>query len=779
MEQIIEMHVARASDRFMGSVLVAREEEIVFARSYGSLNVSRTEPIGAETRFPIASVSKQFTAAAILLLAERGRLQLEDPVSRHLPNTPAAWRDITLYHLLTHTSGLPNTPAFRSFPLVFSPGTDFLYSNPGYVLLADVIQRASGQTFEDFLRGNLFQPLGMNDSGSVTSTALVPRGATGHFRQAGGWVVAAPFDLRIAWGAGSLYSTPEDLLRWSRGLFGGRVLSAGSLDRMVTPFFGDYALGVAARNWGGRRVITHDGTLDGYRSILACFPESGLTVVVLSNVHESGVEEIAQELAAVVFEAGPAVVVQPRDGVVATGREVSFAAAASGDANYQWQESRDGGRTWTNLSDGMGYGGTMTAVLTLSNVTPGMDGYRYRARMSASTGFSTSRMVTLTVTPTVFPGPSALALNPSGDLLVGDASNNTIHLVSSAGRAVLLAGTAGTQGAADGEGARASFRLPAGMATDAAGNVYVADTGNSVIRRITPTGVVTTLAGSADNQGHRDGAGGAAWFNAPAGIAVDGAGTIYVADTGNSVIRRITPEGNVTTIAGTPGRQGSSDGMALAAEFNQPAGIAVDSAGTIHVADTLNHTIRRITPAGIVETRAGLGGVVGATDGTGSEALFNRPMGLAVGEGGRLYVADSGNATIRVVSPQGEVTTLLGLAGVAGLKDGMRQEAWLNQPTAIALDRRGALYVTDRGNGAIRRMDGDGMLTTLAIVTIPISVVPPPAPPPPAFPVPGATSPSASSGGGGAVGVCFLGALVLLTLLRWGPSVSRPRNRAE
>ena len=204
------------------------------------------------------------------------------------------------------------------------------------------------------------------------------------------------------------------------------------------------------------------------------------------------------------------------------------------------------------------------------------------------------------------------------------------------------------------------FGVPQGAAVDSAGNVYIADTFNHTIRRITPGGVVTTLAGLAGNVGNADGTGSAARFNSPRGVAVDSGGTVYVGDTNNHTIRKIAPGGVVTTLAGFPGSSGTTDATGNNARFNQPRGIAVDGAGVLYVADTNNHTIRKITAGAVVTTLAGLAGTSGNTDATGNAARFNGPRGVAVDSAGTLYVADTNNNRIRQVTAAAVVTTLAG-----------------------------------------------------------------------------------------------------------------------
>ena len=277
-----------------------------------------------------------------------------------------------------------------------------------------------------------------------------------------------------------------------------------------------------------------------------------------------------------------------------------------------------------------------------------------------------------------------------------------------------FAGVPGGPGNVDDTGSAARFDHPNGVAVDSAGNVYVADSGNSTIRKITPAGAVTTLAGSAGQRGSADGIGSAAQFKDPAGVAVDSAGNVYVADSSNDTIRKITPAGVVTTLAGSPWQDYYADGTGSAAGFIHPNGVAVDSTGNVYVTDQANHTIRKITPAGEVTTLAGSDRQEGYADGTGSVARFNLPSGVAVDSAGNVYVADRGNRTIRKITPAGAVTTLAGTAGQAGSDDGIRSAARFFGPTGVAADSAGNVYVADTDNDTIRKITPAGAVTTLA-----------------------------------------------------------------
>ena len=309
--------------------------------------------------------------------------------------------------------------------------------------------------------------------------------------------------------------------------------------------------------------------------------------------------------------------------------------------------------------------------------------------------------------------PDGVAVDGSGNVYVADVVG-TIRKVTPSGAVTTLAGSLGVSGSKDGTGSAAQFNSPAGLAVDGGGNVYVSDQGNSTIRKITPAGVVTTLAGTAGQSGHADGTGGAASFATPGNVAVDSSGNVYVADQLNHTIRKITPQGVVTTFAGTATVAGSIDGTGTGARFNNPYGIAVDAAGNVYVADTYNCTIRKITSAGVSSTLAGTAGIIGGKDGTGPAAQFNFPTGVAVDGSGNVYVSDILNYTIRKVTPAGVVTTLAGDVLLAGFSDGTGAAAEFNYPYDIAVDANGNLYVADFYNFTVRKITPPNVVTTLA-----------------------------------------------------------------
>src|SRR5262245_10538914 len=318
MDQVAQTYVS--AKQFMGSVLVVRGSEVLLNKGYGSANLEWQLPNTPSTKFRLGSVTKQFTAASILLLEERGKLKVEDPVKKYMPDAPDAWAKMTIFHVLTHTAGIPNftsfpdyptsepfatTPEkliarFRDKPLEFEPGARMNYSNSGYVLLGYLIERISGQSYEKFVQENIFTPLGMKDSGYDSNSAVIARRAAGYAPSPNGPVNAGFIHMSIPFAAGALYSTTEDLLRWEQGLFGGKLLSPASLQKMTTPFKNDYAFGLTVSTAQGRKRISHNGGIEGFNTVLNYYPEHKLTIAVLANLNGQAPEPIAEKLAALV-----------------------------------------------------------------------------------------------------------------------------------------------------------------------------------------------------------------------------------------------------------------------------------------------------------------------------------------------------------------------------------------------------------------------------------------------------------------------------------------------
>lgn len=297
-----------------------------------------------------------------------------------------------------------------------------------------------------------------------------------------------------------------------------------------------------------------------------------------------------------------------------------------------------------------------------------------------------------------FNNPKAVTADADGNVYVADTDNMVIRKITPAGVVTTFAG-GGPGTTTNGTGTSASFSEPLGIAIDASGNLYVSDRTNGLIRKITPAAVVTTFAGGGSGP-EINGTGTAALFSGPAGLAVDKNGNVYVAEEGGNRIRKITPAGVVSTLAGS-GAQGTADGTGTAASFTDNYGIAVSSNGTVYVSNAASvHLIRKITTAGVVTTFAGTGSP-GFTNGTGTAASFNIPTGIAVDGDGNLYVSELGNSSIRKITPSGVVTTFAG--STTGYADGTGTDAQFNGPFGIGL-RENYLYLADTGNHRIRKI---------------------------------------------------------------------------
>jgi len=328
-------------------------------------------------------------------------------------------------------------------------------------------------------------------------------------------------------------------------------------------------------------------------------------------------------------------------------------------------------------------------------------------------GSDTAGLVNGTGKTVKFNHPFGLAVDAGGSLYIADVGNNVIRKMDTAGLVSTFAGVGGVKGSANGLDSLATFNKPFGVAADAAGNLYVADAGNNLIRMISSAGMASNFAGTgiAGSSNVAD----SVTFNSPLGVAVDGSGNVYVADYGNNLIRKITQAGIVSTLAGS-GAKGADDGLDTAATFNLPEALAVDAAGNVYVADNGNDLIRKVTPTGQVTTFAG-NGQPGKSDGTGTAASFNSPFGIAIDASGNLYVADSGNNLIRKITPDGSVTTIAG-SGSKGANDGAGKAASFNTPAGIAVDKSGNIYVADENNNLIRKITQAGAVTTISKIHI-------------------------------------------------------------
>jgi CubicO group peptidase (beta-lactamase class C family) len=302
---------------FMGAVLVSRGEQIAFEKAYGFADLEWNVPNTVGGKFRIGSISKQFTAACILILVAANKLGLDAPITTWIANPPEAWKEVTLHHLPTQTSGipdflgfsdfqmkkaLPSSPSetilrFRDRPLEFRPGTEGQYSNSGYVLLAYIIEQVSGETFASFLGKHIVSRIGLRDTGVDTHRALLPHRARGYIRSQQGLGNADYIDMSIATGGGSLYSTVEDLRRWTLTLHGGGLVDRALYQRMTTPTYHNYGYGLEIRGQVGERIISHPGGMEGFAASLQFRERDRLVTAVLANLNTNVVGRLANQLA--------------------------------------------------------------------------------------------------------------------------------------------------------------------------------------------------------------------------------------------------------------------------------------------------------------------------------------------------------------------------------------------------------------------------------------------------------------------------------------------------
>jgi len=315
------MGALAALNRFRGTILVARNGRVLTTGSYGFANLEDEVPNTRETKFQLASVTKTFTAMAIMILQERGKLTVQDSICRHLKNCPAAWQQVTIHHLLSMSSGIPNftdfpdwlttraqladytttIARFRDKPLDFAPGEKYSYSNSGYVLLAQIIENLTGQTYEGFLRQNIFEPLGMRNTGFDDNKVVLKRRALAYARD-GIRLVRAPYlNTAIVKGAGGLYSVVDDLFLWDQAMIAGRLVTKTSLDSMFAIHKGDFGYGWHIDEQFKRRRIFYDGVQIGFKASISRYPDEKVCLILLTNSDDVFINSANRDLAAIVF----------------------------------------------------------------------------------------------------------------------------------------------------------------------------------------------------------------------------------------------------------------------------------------------------------------------------------------------------------------------------------------------------------------------------------------------------------------------------------------------
>ncbi len=309
-----------SAGQFSGAVLLAREGRVLLSKGYGMADIENDVPNTPRTKFRIASVTKQFTAMGIMLLQQEGKLNVQDSVCKFIEDCPEAWQPITLHHLLTHTSGLPENFSIQELmtltlsrnpmregmemikarPLQSTPGETYQYSNVGYNMLGYIIEQVSGQTYEEYLRDKIWSPLGMNDTGQDHESLLIKRRATGYFSPT---AKAQYLPIDLAAYAGGLYSTVEDLYKWDQALYTEQLLPRSALDVVFTPHQGDYGYGWTITQGEHGTVIAHNGGVPGFASNISRYTDRKATVIVLSNLEATPLAQVVADLTALVMQA--------------------------------------------------------------------------------------------------------------------------------------------------------------------------------------------------------------------------------------------------------------------------------------------------------------------------------------------------------------------------------------------------------------------------------------------------------------------------------------------
>src|ERR1043166_4316102 len=315
------MNALAKLNRFRGTILIARDGRVLTSSSYGFANLEDETPNTRQTKFHLASITKTFTAMAIMMLAERGKLNPQDPICKYLTDCQVAWQAVSIHHLLTMSSGIPNftdfpdwlvtralpstytstIARFKDKPLDFPPGTKYNYSNSGYVLLACIIEKISGKTYEAFLRENIFGPLKMDNTGYDDNKIILTHRAIGYARE-GIRLVRAPYlNSSVIKGAGGLYSTVDDLLLWDQALYQDKLVSKKSLDTMFTVHAGDFGYGWHIDEQFKRRRIFYDGVIIGFKSSISRYPNDKVSIILLTNSDDVFINSAVRDLAAIVF----------------------------------------------------------------------------------------------------------------------------------------------------------------------------------------------------------------------------------------------------------------------------------------------------------------------------------------------------------------------------------------------------------------------------------------------------------------------------------------------
>jgi len=456
-------------------------------------------------------------------------------------------------------------------------------------------------------------------------------------------------------------------------------------------------------------------TASAYTTPPTTLTQSGQWFRAVATNSAGSVNSAAVSLTVGSAPVAPSFSAQPRNVAAVAGVPATFTATVQGTprATLQWQISSDA-VNWSNIN------GATADTYTVPAVSAADHGRLFRLVATNTAGTAISDVAAISVETSANGSPSlsllfgtlggrgsldgtgatarlfsvsGLAFDASGRLIVSEAFGQTVRRMSPAGELTTWVGVYGGSRSADGTGVAARLSSPRGATVDAANNAYVVDTANGSVRKISPSGAVTTVA----------------QLKHPRAAAVDAAGNLFVCDLAS--ITRIAGDGTVSTLAGSSGVHGHMDGTGAAARFDAPEGIALATNGDLIVADVGSHTLRRVTPAGVVTTIAGTPDTTGSDDGPGGSATFYQPSAVAVDGSGRIYVGDRGNSTIRGISPTGVVSTVAGATGSPGDTDGPLSEARFSFPDALAVGEGGDLYV---GDGDLIRKISGSMVTTVA-----------------------------------------------------------------
>ena len=317
-DEYISAHIN--NNTFSGSILIAQKGDIVMSKGYGMTNLELDVPNSPKTKYRLGSVSKQFAAMAIMQLQEKGLINVDDHLDKYISDYPNG-NKITLHHLLTHTAGIPNITdfpelqkiktlrsplektieLFKNKPLEFTPGERYKYSNSGYILLGYIIEKVSGQSYEDYLQENIFDPLNMKDSGYDHHRSLLKNRATGYCWGKDGIGNADYIDMSIPHAGGGLYSNVEDLYRWDRALYTDKLVTKSSIEKMFTPFLDNYGYGWQIEKVLNRKCIRHAGGIEGFQAQISRFVDDDVCIIALSNFEFAKVPTICMDLAAIIF----------------------------------------------------------------------------------------------------------------------------------------------------------------------------------------------------------------------------------------------------------------------------------------------------------------------------------------------------------------------------------------------------------------------------------------------------------------------------------------------